>query len=72
MELECVLTPDQIQVYDDAVELWQELRGGLVIALEKTMTTSREVWKPFWAAQQRFFKLLCISMKARETFYVRF
>jgi len=22
-----------------------------------------DVWKPFWAAQQRFFKLLCVSLK---------
>ena len=35
----------------------------LVRALEMTGTTSRDVWKPYWAAQQRFFKLLCISMK---------
>ena len=25
---------------------------------------SRDVFKLFWSAQQRFFKLLCISMKA--------
>ena len=35
----------------------------LVRALELTGTTSRDVWKPYWASQQRFFKLLCISMK---------
>ena len=35
----------------------------LVRALEMTGTTSRDAWKPYWAAQQRFFKLLCISMK---------
>jgi len=41
----------------------QDLRVMLVDALEATNTTSREVWKSFWSAQQRFFKLLCISMK---------
>ena len=41
----------------------QDLRVRLVRALEMTGTTSRDVWKPYWAAQQRFFKLLCISMK---------
>lgn len=41
----------------------QDLRVRLVRALEMTATTSRDVWKPYWAAQQRFFKLLCISMK---------
>lgn len=41
----------------------QDLREKLSQALELTGIQSREVWKPFWAAQQRFFKLLCISMK---------
>ena len=40
----------------------------LVDALEATNTSSREVWKSFWSAQQRFFKLLCISMKASLPF----
>ncbi len=26
-------------------------------------SASRDVWKTFWATQQRFFKLLCVSMK---------
>jgi len=25
--------------------------------------SKRDVWKPFWGAQQRFFKLLCVSLK---------
>ena len=41
----------------------QALRAGLAEALELTGTTSRDVWKPFWGAHQRFFKLLCISLK---------
>lgn len=63
MELQCNLTPEQQTVYDSAVQLWRDLRQGLVGALEQTNTTSREVWKPFWSAQQRFFKLLCVSLK---------
>lgn len=63
MELQCNLTPEQQRVYDSAVQLWRDLRQGLVGALEQTNTTSREVWKPFWSAQQRFFKLLCVSLK---------
>ena len=42
--------------------LEQDLRGGLSEAVELT-GQSREVFKLFWSAQQRFFKLLCISMK---------
>ena len=26
---------------------------------------SQDPWKPYWAAQQRFFKLLCVSLKVR-------
>ncbi|KAK9798140.1 hypothetical protein WJX73_007295 [Symbiochloris irregularis] len=62
-ELECKLTAQQISMYDGAVLLWQDLRTALVTALELTGSKSREVWKPYWSAQQRFFKLLCISIK---------
>lgn len=41
------------------------MRAGLVTALEMTGSRSKEVWKPYWSAQQRFFKLLCVSLKAR-------
>ena len=64
MELQCNLTGEQHAVYDAAVQLWQSLRQGLAAALVQTTTTSRELWKPFWSAQQRFFKLLCVSLKA--------
>lgn len=50
-------------MYDAAVGVWQELRLRLGWALDKTNTSSRDVWKSFWAAQQRFFKLLCVSLK---------
>ncbi|KAK9915021.1 hypothetical protein WJX75_003704 [Coccomyxa subellipsoidea] len=63
MELQCALTEAQEQEYDDSVKLWQDLRWDLSQALELTGVQNREVWKPFWATQQRFFKLLCISMK---------
>ena len=41
----------------------QDLRAALALALEMTGSKSREVWKPYWSAQQRFFKLLCVSVK---------
>ena len=47
--------------------LLQDLRASLHQALDLTGAQNRELWKPFWAAQQRFFKLLCISMKVRPT-----
>ena len=70
MELQCNLTPEQQTVYDNAVQLWQDLRQGLAAALVKTNTTSRELWKPFWSAQQRFFKLLCVSLKVRHCVHI--
>ncbi|EIE19331.1 hypothetical protein COCSUDRAFT_19644, partial [Coccomyxa subellipsoidea C-169] len=68
MELQCALTEAQEQEYDEAVKLWQDLRWDLSQALELTGVQNREVWKPFWATQQRFFKLLCISIKACALF----
>ena len=41
----------------------QGLRAQLTEALALTGTSVRDVWKPYWAVQQRFFKLLCISLK---------
>ena len=70
MELLCNLTPQQQTVYDNAVQLWQNLRQGLAAALVQTNTTSRELWKPFWSAQQRFFKLLCVSLKVRHCVHI--
>ena len=70
MELQCNLTPGQQAVYDNAVQLWQALRQGLAAALVQTNTSSREVWKPFWSAQQRFFKLLCVSLKVRLSLHL--
>ena len=70
MELQCNLTAQQQAVYDASVELWQSLRHGLAAALVHTNTTSRELWKPFWSAQQRFFKLLCVSLKVNVYLHV--
>lgn len=61
-ELECRLSGSQVAAYDAAAQLWQDLRNALVIAVAATGAKA-DVWKPFWAAQQRFFKLLCVSMK---------
>ncbi|MEW5313763.1 MAG: hypothetical protein WDW38_005303 [Sanguina aurantia] len=62
-ELEAELTDVQEQVYDTSVAVWQQLKSQLDLALLYTGGASRELWKPYWSGQQRFFKLLCISMK---------
>lgn len=56
-ELECRLSEEQTAAYDAASEVWQELRASLAEAVAAT-ASGKDVWKPFWAAQQRFFKLL--------------
>jgi hypothetical protein len=55
----------QVQQYDAAVRLWQDLRRQLDAALTLCGGSGggNAVWKTYWAAQQRFFKLLCIDLK---------
>lgn len=55
----------RLQMYDAAVSVWQRLRSKLQLAMDQAGITKGDVWKMFWAAQQRFFKLLCISLKVR-------
>jgi hypothetical protein len=61
-EIEVALTERQRQQYDAATAAWGELRGALMEA-SLVAGGSSDPWRPFWAAQQRFFKLLCVSMK---------
>ena len=61
-KLECRLTASQIEVYDESVALWKRIQGALPAAIIAT-SSSQSIYKTFWAAQQRFFKLLCVSMK---------
>ncbi|KAL6756388.1 hypothetical protein V8C86DRAFT_3136630 [Haematococcus lacustris] len=62
-DMEATLTPDQAAMYDRSVAVWRRLRQCLEHSLALTSTTSRDVWKTYWSAQQRFFKLLCVSIK---------
>jgi ABC-type nitrate/sulfonate/bicarbonate transport system permease component len=52
----------QIHVYNRAVEIWQAVRQELAKAMPLTGAPN-DVWRTFWASQQRFFKLLCVSLK---------
>ncbi|KAG2500714.1 hypothetical protein HYH03_001479 [Edaphochlamys debaryana] len=61
-EVEAPLNPDQIRMYDNAVQLWQRLRLQLEAACAAT-GSGRDVFKAYWATLQRFFKLLCVSIK---------
>ncbi|KAL4533952.1 hypothetical protein Ndes2526B_g07167 [Nannochloris sp. 'desiccata'] len=66
LELEIPLTQDQIHIYDAAVQMWVDLRAALtqaVAACSDRKKDGKDPFRIFWAAQQRFFKLLCVSMK---------
>ena len=41
----------QVETYNAAAALWQEVRGALAEALELT-AGGADVWRTFWAAQQ--------------------
>jgi len=59
----CDLTAEQEGMYNDAVAFWTQLRADVQTALLLTNCTSGDVWKIYWGAAQRFFKLLCVSLK---------
>jgi hypothetical protein len=61
--LECELSPAQVACYDAAAVLWSRLRAELSMALKLTKAADGDVWKIYWSAMQRFFKLLCVSLK---------
>jgi len=62
-ELECFLTGEQKETYDAAAWWWRQCRYALTEAVAMSGGGETDVWKPFWGALQRFFKLLCVSMK---------
>ena len=62
-QVECMLLPQQARVYDTAVEVWTRLRGDLAVALQRTRAPSQDILKVYWGTAQRFFKLLCVSLK---------
>ncbi|WIA22798.1 hypothetical protein OEZ86_009751 [Tetradesmus obliquus] len=63
LQVEAPLIPEKVAQYDAAVALWQSLRSKLEMALQLAGIDKRDVWKTYWAAQQRFFKLLCVGLK---------
>jgi hypothetical protein len=59
-----------ISLHDDSVKVWVQLLQSFdqafnLIGAESSNRTL--VWNQFWAAHQRFFKLLFISSKVKET-----
>jgi hypothetical protein len=64
------LTPHQTLMYNAAATFLTTLRACLSQALMETRSPSAgatkgggQAWKAYWSMHQRFFKLLCVSMK---------
>lgn len=65
-QLECRLTPEQVAVYDKATELLVTVRNYLSMCSELTGwggEGKRDAARLFWSLVQRFFKLMCMSLK---------
>ena len=64
---EAVLTGEQVGVYNAAAEFMATLKSCLSQALVETRSPGGgpkgQAWKAYWSLHQRFFKLLCVSMK---------
>lgn len=56
------LSESQMVMYNDAVALLGEIRDGMEEAA--ALTRSDNAWnRAFWGSVQRFFRILCVSMK---------
>lgn len=64
--VEATLSKQQMKIYDQAVNLWKELKRSLEIATRKVGNPHPRLWTFFWSSHQRFFKQLCMSMKVPE------
>eukprot|EP00930_Biecheleria_cincta_P044883 TRINITY_DN30922_c0_g1_i1.p1 TRINITY_DN30922_c0_g1~~TRINITY_DN30922_c0_g1_i1.p1 ORF type:complete len:1561 (-),score=286.50 TRINITY_DN30922_c0_g1_i1:353-5035(-) len=64
------MTPSGSEQYDQATELWQDLRRFLDLCQEMDMFSNeknrRIIEGMFWSAQQRFFKGLLVSAKVSK------
>ena len=62
---EAVLTRRQTKSYNDAARFMAALRACTAEALVLTRRAGGKghTWKAYWSLHQRFFKLLCVSMK---------
>jgi len=57
----------QVASYDGAVKWWFRVKDEIESALQMlNMPAKTMIWRLFFAAQQRFFKEMCISAKVEE------
>eukprot|EP00667_Euglena_gracilis_P001088 EG_transcript_1088 len=65
--VDCPLSPAQLDLYDRATALWEDLRVAFGVAVDKLGGGGARPWLTFWATHQRFFKQLLIALKVPAT-----
>jgi hypothetical protein len=63
---EIPLRPDYVQMYDNTVKLWVEMKENFQDALDlidHDGKLRKTIWGQFWSSHQRFFKYLCMACK---------
>lgn len=64
--VEVRLGQKQVASYDGAVKWWFRVKNEIESALQMLNMPAKTIWRLFYAAQQRFFKEMCISAKIEE------
>jgi hypothetical protein len=66
-EVSAPMTPRERAMYDGAAAAWHAVRQGLDACLTLTgrdnLKTRGQFHKQYWAAHQRFFRSMCVSLK---------
>lgn len=63
-EVKCVIDDGHKRhLYDQAARFWQTMRKSLNGDLERLGSEGEQINRHFWGVQQRFFKLLTLSLK---------
>lgn len=64
--MEIKLSKEQIEVYDRSVACWRKLFDEMEAWSQLNRSESRSWLKHFSLTQQRFFKILCVSLKMKD------
>ena len=64
--VEVRLGQKEVASYDGAVRWWFKVKSEIESALQMLNMPAKTIWRLFFAAQQRFYKEMCISAKVEE------
>eukprot|EP00985_Skeletonema_marinoi_P016063 scaffold8533_cov126-Skeletonema_marinoi.AAC.1 len=64
--LEVRLGQKQVASYDGAVKWWFRVKAEIESALQMLNMSANTIWRLYFAAQQRFYKEMCICAKVDE------